>query len=64
LCVGHGQRIGFGNRGSVAADVVTSWPLLSVGVRPKSCRAAAIIIHGNGDSTEPSARTRERFTTR
>src|SRR6478752_2607961 len=38
--------------GSTSAEVVTgSTALLSVGVRPNSCRAAAIIIHGNGDST-------------
>src|SRR5262245_24605231 len=38
--------------GSAAPDVVTVLAfLLSVGVRPPSCRAAAIIIKGNGDST-------------
>ena len=38
--------------GSASADVVTrSAALVSAGVRPNSCRAAAIIIHGNGDST-------------
>src|SRR4029077_10308527 len=38
--------------GSVSADVVTGVAtLLSVGVRPNSCRAAAITIHGSGDST-------------
>ena len=38
--------------GSTSSDVVTALTaLLRLGVLPKSCRAAAIIIHGNGDST-------------
>ena len=37
--------------GAAAAEVVTGLAgLLSLGVRPNSCRAAAIIIHGNGES--------------